>query len=97
MKFQAITKKSKHLNKTPITIIVSTLVSGYLYQVFVLRSSFHSLISKMTTKLIQDPTGFSKSFETTHPNDTSSSSTNEFFFHIINYSDKQFSTYPSMD
>ncbi|RLP62499.1 hypothetical protein L150_01197 [Candida albicans Ca529L] len=44
----------------------------------------------MTTKLIQDPTGFSKSFETTYPNDTSSSaSTNEFFFHIINYSDKQ--------
>ncbi|CAX45514.1 conserved hypothetical protein [Candida dubliniensis CD36] len=40
----------------------------------------------MTTKLIQDPTGFSKSFETTYPNDTSN---NEFFFHIINYNDKQ--------
>lgn len=39
----------------------------------------------MSSEIIQDPTGFSKSFISSYQNDTN----NEFFFHIINYSNQQ--------
>ncbi len=44
----------------------------------------HSLLT-MSSEIIQDPTGFSKSFRSTYSNDTN----NEFYFHIINYSNQQ--------